>query len=300
MSPSDYGPLDPRSRLAPAPAEAAGSIAGPAHYKEFSATTEGMTEEVFRGQNFVLQHVRVGAGSVLTRQQQPDEYVVLVPDIGVRVTVRAAADQALVTQPSLIVVPPGDSDVTAETAGRLVRLLTAASAPDLAAASPNAGGYLEDAAGTAPFEAWPAPAGGHRIRVYDLDVPVQPGRFGRIWRCSTFMINFLALQMGPRDPHQLSPHAHADFEQCSLALSGDFVHHLRWPWGPDRMAWRADRHIAAPSPSALIIPPTVVHTTEATGAALNQLVDIFCPPRMDFSQVPGWVLNHDDYPMPSP
>lgn len=247
-----------------------------------------------RGCNFVLAYAEAQPGASFARAGQSDEYVLLLPDRPA--LVEANGDSREVAANSIVFVPPGDSRVTLPEGGRLVRLFTAAAA-DLVALCPNADAYAAGRSHIPPFQPWPEPAGGFRIRAYDLDVKPQEGRFGRIFRCTTFMVNFLDVQQGPRDPRKLSPHHHDDFEQCSLALAGSFTHHLRWPWTVDRSDWREDRHIAVGAPSSLVIPPPVIHTTEASGAGENALVDIFCPPRLDFSMQPGWVLNDADYPV---
>jgi hypothetical protein len=113
------------------------------------------------------------------------------------------------------------------------------------------------------------------------------------------MINIFEPWTKRRDETKLSPHSHEDFEQASLAFEGSFVHHLRYPWGPNKATWNEDEHEHYNSPSVLVIPPRVIHTTQDVGDGTTCLIDIFGPPRFDFSSKPGFVLNAADYPMPN-
>lgn len=298
-----YDKSDPRAALAangPAAAPKTGLIAEPQEARFYDDPPQiddaaGKTWLV-RGHNFVLAWSRLRPGASLSRRDQADEYAVLLPETGATIDWNGA--QTAVPGWSLAFVPGGDSTVTLPDGGPVARLFTTR-AQDLADMCANARAYDTPRVHIPEFAPWPAPPSGWKVRHYSLDVPAEQGRFGRIFRCTTFMVNVLDPFDGPRDRARMSPHHHDDFEQCSLALSGAFNHYLRWPWTTDMADWRDDRTVAMASPSVLVIPPPVVHTTGATGQGVNQLVDIFCPPRVDFSQKAGWVLNADDYPMPS-
>lgn len=302
-----YGPSDPRSRLAssgapvsPYGADSASTAFAQADYLRFhelppSEVSSAARTWYGRGQNFIVAYTEADGRTVLERDAQPDEYVLLLPQADTVAHITAPGESVEVEGNSLVVIPPGQSSITVS-GGTIVRVFSARSA-DLAAKCLNAASYAEPRPRIPPYQPWPDPPDGFRVRVYGLDVPPQEDRFGRIWRCTTLMINVIPREP-PRDVTRLSPHHHEDFEQCSLALEGSFTHHLRWPWVANQNHWREDEHVVCPAPSMAVIPPPAIHTSVATDPVGNQLVDIFAPPRIDFSQMKGWVLNADEYPMP--
>jgi len=297
-----YGKNDLRATLQPRPAPAPETPFKGASYCRFydePPSEEGPLHQSWygRGQNLIIAYSKVRSGAVLERQDQPDEYALLIPTAGLRVTVSAGNESETVEGPSIVFVPPGASRIEALEDGELFRLITTRSA-DLAAKCINAAAYAEPDPNVPPFEPWPEPVGGYRIRAYRGDVPPEPGRFGRLYRGSTVMVNFSSGMKGPRAPSNLSPHHHDDFEQYSVATSGDYIHHLRWPWVSDSSFWREDEHVRCAAPSVAVIPPPATHTSQGMSEGLNRLADAFCPPRRDFSARAGWVLNAADYPMP--
>lgn len=298
-----YDTSDPRSRLASAAPKAA--VVGtftPAEIGRFYEDEPAESGPLFttwmtRGQNLLVAHTEAKAGAVLERKGQVDEYVLLLPDKGKGAVVDAQGKSQSVDGFSLVILPPGDSQITLPQGGRVTRIFSTQSA-DLNARCTNAAAFGGPHGRIPPFQQWPDPVGGFKVRVYSLDVPKEAGRFGRIFRCTTLMVNYLDEQIGPRDITKVSPHHHDDFEQGSLALDGSFTHHLRWPWTTNLNDWREDEHALVGSPSLTVIPPPAIHTSRGMEPGLNQLVDIFSPPREDFSRQPGWVLNADEYPMP--
>ena len=298
-----YEADDPRAALATAgtssgPVSAFGASSYGRYYAEApQEILPGQRNWYTRGQNFVVCYSEVEPGAVFERVGQPDEYVLLLYDAESSATVEVNGELAEITGYTITMIPPGDSRITCHSGGRIVRLISAQSG-DVAAKAANLSAYSAPHPQVPAFEPWPMPPGGWKVRTYSLAVPDQEGRFGRIFRCTTFMVNVFAPQ-GPRDVTKLSPHHHDDFEQCSLALDGWYMHHLRWPWTANQHDWRDDEHERCDTPSVCVIPPRAIHTSAPSHPESNVLVDIFAPPREDFSDMPGWVLNAADYPRKS-
>ncbi|MEH0421419.1 hypothetical protein [Streptomyces sp. B21-083] len=265
----------------------------PASY-ELTTPPEGGRSSYVRGQNFCVGHTWIDAGESLTEPDLPDEHIVLVPEateITVGVPGRA---EVRVTGPALVIVPAVPSRIVARGAATLTRVFTTR-APDVVARAGNTALYEDPDPSVVPLPERPPVPGPGTVRVHRADdVPVDPDRFGRIFRTDSLMVNWFAPEYGERDTDKLSPHVHYDFEQASVTLRGDYIHHLRSPWTPRLREWRDDQHLRCASPSVTVIPPGIVHTSRAVGGEVHELVDVFAPPRADFADR-GWVVNAADY-----
>ena len=204
-----------------------------ATYRELGATppdeqlAQGSSTWWTRSQALLIGYSSACTGDDLTVDDVDGEYAVLVLD-GAEVSIEHATGSASVTEPAVAIVPLGASTVVRAT-------VSARSSACWRRRPAVAGGTCRTPTTTRRRTAtWPAsPPGPTRRAVIAFAVhplsehPLESGKLGRIFRCSTVMVNVLPEDDQPRDPTQLSPHHHDDFEQVSLQVHGDYVHHMR-------------------------------------------------------------------------
>jgi len=245
---------------------------------------------ILRSASFAVAYSTAAAGAEFLSPHFPDEHLAYCPDTPMQVT--SQSEQASCQADSLAILPPGRSSIRLSGEGRLIRIFSRHSA-DLLEIGLDTGACTPE---KADFAAWPEPPGGFRLRSYHLPDHDRPETLNRLFQSSNLMVNIFRPRLVPRDMAELSPHSHADFQQGSLALEGTWIHHLRFPWGKDMRQWQDDEHIEVASPSLIVIPETVIHTSQ--NLTSGRLIDIFAPPRADFAGKSGVVCNAADYPYP--
>ncbi len=254
---------------------------------------EGVRTWYGRAQNLLVAYSKLEKGATLPVTGSENEYFIVLIDGSIDVT--SEKGSASVDNSAQIIVPPGNSSLSATSPSTLVRVF-APPPPELARLAVNSTSYDEPHPNVGALELWPMPSDGYKLRVYQFDKLPPDSR--TIFRSRNIMINWGGRYGGPRDVKRLSPHKHDDFEQVSMCIEGKYVHHVRYPWESDSTSWMEDDHIVIDTPSITIMPPPALHTSVASGEK-NALIDIFAPPRMDFS-LGGMVFagNAADYPMP--
>lgn len=251
---------------------------------------------LMRSHNFWVEWVELPAGAPGFEFESDFESLLIVSRGAVQLSsAQATAPLVEVPHHAVAIVPAGRHALSAtldaklvliasqrsDVARRRVLIAEAIEPPDprvLPAGRPYRRKRALDGAQVLPIEAIMASADKPRLKMLQTE---------------TLSLNLVEYE-GPRDRSELSPHSHASFEQGSLAIEGDFVHHLRVSWGSDAGLWRDDEHLHAPSPSLLVVPVEMIHTTEGVGPGHHFLVDVFAPPRGDFIDK-GWIFNAADY-----
>jgi hypothetical protein len=252
-----------------------------------------------RAQNFIVEQV-FGSPGHEAAFASGDEIILLLPDGGGTLVSEASQSggETHIAERGVVIVPPGAHRFHFAERARLMILAT--DRPDLDADSiANAGAYREPDRRVAPVGIpFRRISGEGQVQVLPIAAIPHPATNPRLKfvQSATMSINWVEYDE-PRDRTALSPHAHDDLEQGSLAIDGWFIHHLRTPWGRNADQWREDAHLDAGPSSLLIVPPEIIHTTEGVGTGHHLLIDVFAPPRRDFI-AKDWVFNAGDYQDP--
>ncbi|NTF46036.1 hypothetical protein [Rhizobium rhizogenes] len=266
-------------------------ILRPASLSYFSKSPAGSS--IIRGQNFTVECI-TGADDANHAIQSDVETILILPESGA--TLITDFETVETAPRSIAIVPAGTLRLHLRQGARAFALTTGRTGVDAGHVINSADYQVPDervVPVAKPTERLAKDA--ERIHVYQVDTVPFPGGNPRLkfFQSATMSINWVEYD-GQRDRTKLSPHAHEDFEQGSLAIAGDFVHHIRTPWASNAEEWREDQHIEASAGSMLVIPPELIHTTEGVGAGQHILIDVFAPPRTDFI-AKGWVFNAGDY-----
>ena len=266
-------------------------------YDEETPEVRDGTEHYFaRGQNFVIEWVEAKAPGATFEATTAEEAFVLLPATGA--TIEGEGESAEAPRRSVCILSPGTYRITLDEAAPCACFYSDPTKFDLPAMI-NSGAYSPSNPLVAPVgKPFKRVDGSKSITVIEIDKITTQGKNSamKVLQCATMSINWVDRDK-PRDRTDLTPHVHGDFEQGSLAVFGNFVHHLRTEWGKNAELWRDDVHTQVPPKSLLVIPPTLIHTTEAINEEAHLLIDVFAPARRDFI-AKGFVANADDYVEP--
>ena len=262
-------------------------------HEHAAESVAGAKRWLARAQNFIVEWIEAGATDSVVHFSSAYETMVLVFGTAARLSCGLQTAQA---QPrSVCIVPPGAASVRLhvggtcavlasqrnDLGGRTVLNDTTFAEPD-GRITPSLPPFRRLDPSTTitvvPIDSFAAPANNPRLKMLQSE---------------TLSINWVEYD-GLRDRRALSPHSHADLEQGSLAVAGHFVHHLRQSWGKNADLWREDRHLQVGSPSLMLVPINLIHTSEGVHNEHHLMIDIFSPPRRDFI-AKGWVENAAGY-----
>ncbi len=173
-----------------------------------------------------------------------DEYMIVLPDDDTPYEASAKGESRGRGLPAAHRATRRQHDHLAEGRAQCVRLFSTQIVRSRTPSAPTLRPMRSPIPRTLHFKAWPAPPDGYKLRGYEPPErgTGHRGKSGPIWRCTTIMLNF-----PPTKPPRARRHEDVATQPLRLrpvfaGFAGNYIHHMRWPWGLDKNGWREDEH----------------------------------------------------------